>query len=82
MPEKLDGGFRLQAALDAVERQRRDTLGELGFRDARLHTERLDQHVSRGTGRFGDVVEAQVVEGVETPGFHRSPPWRTNFCSA
>ena len=70
--EELDGGLRFQPALDAVVGQRRDSLGELCFGDARLHAERFDQDVPRTTDGFGNVVEPHVVEAVESPGFHGS----------
>src|SRR2546426_10475999 len=70
VPEELDGRLGFEAALDAVESQRRDSLRKLCLRDARLHTERLNQYVSRRTDGFGHVVEPHVVESVKTPGFH------------
>ena len=47
---------------------------ELRLGDARLHAERLDQHVPRPADRLGHVVEPHVAEPVEPPGFHSSTP--------
>ena len=47
MSEELDGRLGFEAALDAVEGQRRDSARKLCFGDARLHAERFNQNVSR-----------------------------------
>ena len=44
--------------------------GELRLGDARLHAQRLDQHVRRPQLRRRDVVQPHVAETVEAPGFH------------
>jgi len=79
----LDREQRLgfEAALDTVESQSRDSLRKLCLRNARLHTERFNQNVSRRTDRFGHVVEPHVVESVKSPGFHDSVFRRINFCN-
>src|SRR5262249_32032824 len=71
VPEELERRLGLQPALDAVEGPRRDARGQLRLRDARLHAERLDQHVPRTADGLGNVVEPHVVEAVEAPGSHR-----------
>src|SRR5262249_39607769 len=72
MPEKLEGRLRLQAALDTVVSQRRDSLGQLRFRNARLHTERFDQNMAGQTRGLRYLLEPHIVEAIESPGSHGS----------
>src|SRR5262249_15383242 len=77
--EELDGRFGFEPSFDAVKCQSRDSLGELGFRHARLHTNRLDQHLARAAAGLGDVVEPHVAKAVKAPGLHRAG-LRLDFC--
>src|SRR5208337_4141040 len=71
MAEELNGGFGFQAALDAVEGQRRNSLRKLSLRDAGLHAKGFNENLTRSADGHRHIVQAHVVEAVETPSLHQ-----------
>src|SRR5262249_9582579 len=62
-----------QALPNSIETQRGDPEGQLRFGNAGLHADDLGDHVSGPARRFGNVVQPQITEIIEAPGFHPLP---------